>query len=117
MVDLEAYAGDSILGYINTYGSYKKIYAYQVLENGDEEIEIVSLDDDIKKSVMVIKMDIECAEKEVVPGARGHLVNEKPKLLISAYHNPEDLFEFSAIIHGICEEYKFFVKRCTVRKL
>lgn len=30
MVDLGAYTSDSILDYINTYGAYKKIYAYEI---------------------------------------------------------------------------------------
>lgn len=155
MVDLGAYTGDSILDYINTYGAYKKIYAYEItkgiyetckenlsefpdiifrrkgigskrgimyidsgnhgagnklLEDGDDEIEVVSLDEDIAEQVSVIKMDIEGAEKEAILGAKAHIVNEKPKLLISAYHNPEDLFELPKLIDTLRDDYKFYLR-------
>ncbi|MCM1258962.1 MAG: FkbM family methyltransferase [Roseburia sp.] len=155
MVDLGAYTGDSILNYIHTYGSYKKIYAYEItektfrvlekntsefsdivlrrkgvgsksgtmymdgsktgagnkiLEKGDTEIEVVSLDDDISEPVSVIKMDIEGAEQSAIIGAREHIVREKPRLLISAYHNPEDLFEIPVMINFLREDYKFYLR-------
>lgn len=155
MVDLGAYTGDSVLNYIHTYGSYKKIYAYEItektfeilerntseffnivlrrkgvgsksgtmymdgsktgagnriLEKGDTEIEVVSLDDDIDEPIGVIKMDIEGAEQSAILGAREHIAKEKPRLLISAYHNPEDLFEIPIMIHSLREDYKFYLR-------
>jgi len=155
VVDVGAYIGDSIFDFIQTYGSYKKIYAYEItestfqtleentrelpdivlsrkgvsdrsgfmyidasdhsagnklLENGGEKIEVVALDDDIKEPVSVIKMDIEGAEKEALMGAKRHIEEEKPKLLISAYHNPEDIFEIPELISSIRDDYKFYLR-------
>ncbi len=155
MVDLGAYTGDTVLEYINTYGAYRKIYAYEItektfeeldknttgfpdvvlkrkgvgsragtmyldsskhgagnkiLEEGDEAIEVVTLDEDIKERISVIKMDIEGAEKDAIRGAKRHITEEKPRLLISAYHNPEDLFEIPAMIHELRKDYKFYLR-------
>lgn len=82
----------------------------KLLEDGDDEIEVVSLDEDIAEQVSVIKMDIEGAEKEAILGAKAHIVNEKPKLLISAYHNPEDLFELPKLIDTLRDDYKFYLR-------
>lgn len=155
MVDLGAYTGDSILDYINTYGTYKRIYAYEIteesfetlkkntsefadivlrkkgvsstsgtmyidmqncsagnklLESGGEKIEVVSLDDDIKEPISVIKMDIEGAEMSAIMGAEKHIKNEKPRLLVSAYHNPEDLFAIPTLINSLRDDYKFYLR-------
>lgn len=154
-VDLGAYVGDSIYGFVDTYGPYKKIYAYEimpstcetlrknlaafdnviinqkgageksqtmyidesevgqgnkVLNKGDREVEVVSLDDDIKESISIIKMDIEGAEKDAIKGAMNHIKNEKPKLLVSAYHLSEDIFEIPKLIDGMRDDYKFYMR-------
>lgn len=82
----------------------------KLLEQGDMEIEVVALDDDIKEPVSVIKMDIEGAEKAAIAGAKHHIENEKPKLLISAYHLPEDIFEIPKLVHSIRKDYTFYLR-------
>jgi FkbM family methyltransferase len=155
MVDLGAYTGDSVESYINTYGRYRRIYAYEItpttfdilkqrlggydnvvlrhkgagrkngkmfvnndsisagnrlLSEGDTEVEVVTLDEDIKEPVSVIKMDVEGAEKDAILGAQSHIKNERPRLLISAYHNPEDIFEIPYLINDIRDDYKFYLR-------
>lgn len=155
MVDLGAYTGDSVIEYINTYGTYKKIYAYeitpstyQVLTNnvseypnvttiqkgvgsqmgtmylngkeygagnhlsdsGDTVVEVTTLDEDIEEPISVIKMDIEGAEKDALLGARKHIKEEKPKLLIPSYHLAEDIFEVPYLINEIRDDYKFYMR-------
>ncbi len=55
-----------------------------------EEIEVVRLDDEIKKlgikKVNVIKMDIEGAEVQAVQGAINTLKRNKPYIIIASYH-------------------------------
>ena len=87
------------------YGAGNKIS-----EQGETEVEVVTLDEDIKEPVTVIKMDIEGAEKDALLGAKRHIVEEKPKLLISSYHLPEDIFEIPYLIHSIREDYKFYMR-------
>lgn len=76
------------------YLNHTKFYAANHLsEQGDIEIEVVTLDDDIKEPIHIIKMDIEGAEKDALLGAKRHIKEDKPQLLISAYHVVEDLLD------------------------
>ena len=155
MVDCGAYTGDSVLNFVETYGKYKRVYAFEMTpgtynvlkENttiydnivcinkavgdkreviyindtvedagnsidrkGNIPIEIVLLDEEIKESISLIKMDIEGAEKDAINGARRHIVNDKPKLLISAYHTPADIFDIPLLINEIRDDYKFYLR-------
>lgn len=55
------------------------------------EVESVSLDFDITDTITMIKMDIEGAEEKAILGSKRHIQEDHPKLLISVYHNHEDL--------------------------
>ncbi len=155
LVDLGAYTGDSIHGFLNTYGAYKRIYAYEltpgtfdtlkenvgglenielrqkgggsenaimyvennkngvgnkILESGDTPVEIVSLDSDISERITLIKMDIEGAEKDAIIGAKNHILNEKPQMMISAYHLPADIFNIPILINEIRDDYRFYLR-------
>ncbi|MCM1295536.1 MAG: FkbM family methyltransferase [Muribaculaceae bacterium] len=81
-----------------------------ITREGNCPVELVTLDDDIDEPVTCIKMDIEGAEKAALCGARNHIVNEKPKLLISAYHNPEDIFEIPKLITDMRDDYKLYLR-------
>lgn len=82
----------------------------RVMEHGDIEVEVVTLDEDIKEPVTVIKMDIEGAEKDAIMGAKNHILSDKPRLLISSYHLPEDIFEVPQLISSIRDDYKFYMR-------
>lgn len=156
IVDLGAYIGDSVLNYIDTYGSYRKIYCYEIDETNMEkakenlqqypdiefrqkgagskndrmyiqgdndlscnkvveadtgrEIEIVSIDNDIHEKVTLIKMDIEGAEQEALLGCKRHIQEETPKLLISVYHNNEDIWKIPRMIDGMKPDYHFYLR-------
>lgn len=155
LVDLGAYIGDSALQFIDTYGKYKKIYAYEItpdtcvelkknlsgypnvivkqkgagkqsgimyvnsdeksaanklVEDGNVPVEVVSLDEDITENISIIKIDIEGAEKDALLGARKHIENEKPRLLISSYHIPDDIFDIPKLINSIRDDYKFYMR-------
>lgn len=155
LVDLGAFDGDSVFHFIDTYGDYKKIYAYEITpdtykelqqnlsvypdiickqkgvgkqggkmyvssaaksaankleENGSVQVDVVSLDEDIQEDITIIKMDIEGAEKDALLGAKKHIQNEKPRLLISSYHLPADIFEIPKLIHSMREDYKFYMR-------
>ena len=82
----------------------------RLLEHGEREIEVVALDDDIKEAVSVIKMDIEGYEKEAIRGAASHIRNERPNMLVSAYHLPGDIFEIPLLIDSIRDDYRFYLR-------
>lgn len=74
------------------------------------EIEVVSLDDDITEKVTLIKMDIEGAEQEALLGCRRHIEEEMPKLLISVYHNNEDIWKIPRMAEEMNSEYRFYLR-------
>lgn len=84
--------------------------ANKIEENGNTLIEAVSLDDDIKEKVTLIKMDIEGYEQKAIIGAKRHIKEEHPKLLISVYHNHEDLWKIPKMIEEISPGYKFYLR-------
>ena len=155
-VDVGAYTGDTILNYINTYGIYKKIYAYEITESsikimqntlkdfanidirklalkdingdmhvttnsistsantvtdeGEEVVKCVTLDDDLKEKITLIKIDIEGSEEKALIGATNHIKNDTPKLLISVYHNHDDLWKLPKLINTINDNYTFYLR-------
>jgi FkbM family methyltransferase len=79
-------------------------------ENGTIEIEAVALDEDIKKPLTLIKMDIEGGEKEALRGCVRHIQANKPKLAISLYHKNDDLWEIPRMIDEMSPGYNFYLR-------
>ena len=73
-------------------------------------IEAVSLDLDIKEKIDIIKMDIEGAEEKALEGAKKHIKNDSPTLLISIYHGFEDLIKLPKLIKNINKNYNFYLR-------
>ena len=82
------------------------------IENYDtgKEIEVVSLDNDVADKVSLIKMDIEGAEQQALLGCRRHIKEEHPKLLISVYHNNEDIWKIPRMIDNMDKDYHFYLR-------
>jgi FkbM family methyltransferase len=82
----------------------------------NRSVETVSIDNYVgAKSLMsvdFIKMDIEGAEVPALNGARNTIKKFKPKLAISVYHKWDDLREIPKLIHGIRDDYEFYLD-CT----
>ena len=82
----------------------------KLVNNGNVETEIVSLDNDITEKVDMIKMDIEGEEYNALVGCKNHIINDKPILLISVYHNNEDLWKLPKLINEFNSEYNFYLR-------
>jgi FkbM family methyltransferase len=79
---------------------------------------IYSLDSFIKdESVTMIKADIEGFEIEMLKGAKETIKRCKPKLAISIYHKPEDMFEIPMWIHDTEPEYKMAIRHHSAKLL
>ena len=76
----------------------------------NREIEMVTVDDVIKDRITLIKMDIEGAEKDAIKGCARHIHEEQPKLLISVYHNNEDIWKIPEMIHEMDDSYRFYLR-------
>lgn len=84
--------------------------ANQITDTGEEIIEAVNIDEDIEETVSLIKMDIEGSETKALIGCQNHIKNETPKLLISVYHNYEDLWKIPRIIEDLNNKYDFYLR-------
>ncbi len=84
--------------------------ANTISTEGTDAVETVTIDEDIKEAVSIIKMDIEGAEQKALIGCKNHIINEHPKLLLSVYHNNEDIWKIPRMIENICPGYDFYLR-------
>ena len=71
---------------------------------------VTTLDADIEEPVTLIKADIEGFEQRALAGARQHILNDHPKLLISVYHSNEDLWRIPRYIKEISRDYSLYLR-------
>ncbi len=84
--------------------------ANQLSQKGEDEVEIVTLDEDISEKVTFIKMDIEGAEYDALLGCQNHICQDHPKLALSVYHNFQDLWRLPKMIDEWVPGYRFFLR-------
>jgi|WetSurMetagenome_2_1015567.scaffolds.fasta_scaffold00190_22 FkbM family methyltransferase len=75
------------------------------------EIPTTSIDEEFPdETITLIKMDIEGAEMEALRGAMKTIKRLRPKLIVSAYHKRNDLFEIPLLIHEMDQNYKLYYR-------
>ena len=74
-------------------------------------VDVKKLDDILKDTITIIKMDIEGAELDSLKGAEKIIKMNKPKLIICIYHKIEDIKSIPLYLHSIVPEYKFKVRQ------
>lgn len=84
--------------------------ANTVCEYGTTKIESVTLDEDIKEPITMLKMDIEGSEQQAIIGAINHIKQDTPKLFLSVYHSFEDLWKIPRMIDEIKPGYQFYLR-------
>lgn len=84
--------------------------ANTLVNSTDGNVEVTTLDEDIMEKITLIKADIEGFEQKALKGAKNHILNDHPKLLISVYHNNEDLWKIPKMIYDIHNDYKFYLR-------
>jgi FkbM family methyltransferase len=81
-------------------------------EHGDVEVPVTRLDDVLGgERVTFIKMNIEGAELRALRGARESINRWVPRLAISAYHRPSDLWQVPFLIHEIEPRYSLHLRQ------
>jgi FkbM family methyltransferase len=75
------------------------------------KIDVVSLDDTIADQVTFIKMNIEGAEIEALKGSRKIISEYAPKLAISGYHRPSDLWQIPRLIKELNRNYNLYLRQ------
>ena len=77
---------------------------------GSATVTVTTLDADITEPLTLIKADIEGYEQKALAGAKKHIENDHPKLLLSVYHNNEDLWKIPKMICSASDDYKFYLR-------
>lgn len=79
----------------------------------DGRVPAMTIDDFCLKNcinVDILKMDIEGDEFDALVGARDTILRDKPILMISAYHKPDDIFVLSEFINVLDCGYKIYFR-------
>ena len=85
--------------------------AGHVSETGDLVVPVVALDEVLPDfQPDFIKLDVEGAEPRALDGARGMIAASRPRLAVSAYHEPEHLFSLLLQLDGWALGYRFFLR-------
>lgn len=63
--------------------------------------------------INLVKLDIEGAERQALDGATQALRRWRPKLAISVYHRPQDVFEIPLQVSAILPDYDFYLDHFT----
>ena len=80
------------------------------------KIEVDRLEDMISEDepITFIKMDLEGAEYEALIGAKKIIKKWKPKLAISLYHKPEDVWELPSLILDMNPSYSLYLSHYSI---
>ena len=80
-------------------------------EQGDTVIQCVAIDDLLgTELVNVVKLDVEGAEIETLKGMARLVRDQRPNLLVSAYHTPGHLHEIATLIDDWGLSYRFHLR-------
>lgn len=95
---------------INSTGDYSSS-VYESKGISENEINADSIDNIFaNKNITYIKMDIEGSELEALKGARNTIIQQKPRLAVSIYHKPEDVWDIISYLRSLNIGYKFFIR-------
>ena len=67
--------------------------------------------DSLHQDFTYIKMDVEGAEAQALYGLSETIARCKPKLLVSAYHKPDDFWTLLLLIQSLEPSYRFYLRR------
>lgn len=81
--------------------------------DGTEIVELDKMDNILDGNVTFIKIDIEGAEIEAIEGAKETIEKYHPKLAISVYHKPCDIWMIPEKILSIRTDYKIYLRHYT----
>lgn len=86
----------------------------KIIESQEQNVTtvpVVAIDEAVgNDKVTFIKMDVEGAELEALKGAKRTILENHPRLAISIYHKPEDIWEIPSYILSLSEEYTFYIR-------
>ena len=115
LINKGLWSREEILHFAGNAGQGSKI-----IETQDQNVTTVSvaaIDDVVgEDKVTFIKMDVEGAELEALKGARRTIMKHHPRLAISIYHKPEDVWEIPSYILSLSADYRFYIRHYQLSK-
>lgn len=81
-------------------------------DDGEIEMPVTTIDDVLQgQRATYIKMNIEGAEIDALKGARQTIAKWQPRLAISAYHRPSDLWQIPDIVNELSANYRLYLRQ------
>ncbi len=85
--------------------------ASHLSDDGDVTIQCVAIDQVLQREpVNLVKLDVEGAEIQTLKGMQRIIGEQRPNLLVSAYHTPGHLHEIAALIDDWHLDYRFHLR-------
>lgn len=85
--------------------------ASHLSDSGDTVIQCVAVDEVLQgEAVNLVKLDVEGAEIDTLEGMERIIRDQRPNLLVSAYHTPGHLHEIAELIDGWGLGYRFHLR-------
>jgi FkbM family methyltransferase len=106
LVNAGVYSSSGALGFVADSSRAAKIDP-----DSEIKIDVVSLDDRIQEKVTFIKMNIEGAEIEALKGGRSLIGKYAPKLAVSCYHRPTDLWQLPQLVTELNGAYRLYLRQ------
>ncbi|MBQ8404838.1 MAG: FkbM family methyltransferase [Clostridia bacterium] len=66
---------------------------------------------DFRGKPLLIKFDVEGAEREAIAGSKNAIVGNLTELCVALYHRSEDIFELPLLIHEILPSHALFIEK------
>ncbi|MCR5012743.1 MAG: FkbM family methyltransferase [Lachnospiraceae bacterium] len=83
----------------------------RIMEDGGITIHTATVDEIVAGGkVTFLKLDVEGAEYNALLGAEQTIRKWHPKLAVSIYHKPGDIFELPEVIMSMSDDYKFWLR-------
>ncbi|MDO8673372.1 MAG: FkbM family methyltransferase [Dehalococcoidia bacterium] len=85
--------------------------AAMMQDDGSVEVDCIRMDEVLNGvQPSYIKFDIEGAESEALVGVQALIESTMPKLAVSVYHKPDDLWELPLFVHSLGRAYCFHLR-------
>lgn len=83
-----------------------------ITDAGTNMVLAVSIDDMFVNTVVdFIKLDLEGGEIAALNGAKQVLAKYRPRLAVSLYHKPDDLWAIPLLLSTLCDNYNFYIRQ------
>ncbi len=80
--------------------------------DGECHVQVTSVDEVLKGDrASFIKMNIEGAELAALKGSAKTIAKWRPKMAISVYHRPSDLYEIPKLVRELGSDYRLFLRQ------